>query len=234
MYHPYIIIKYQPSIIQLSSKYIIQTCSRSQRFTKIRPLTSLHRFTWLGHSGEKGMVATSCWTWNSGRAKGYTFDSYGSCVPKWWTPKNMLVSYRNKQLTFAVWFFLRVSGGTNIMTPELRISQLWTHKPRWPGVSHLNCPGLQMLWFYDPWATCQSKKQEISRGIYTQKQTAGTEAKCALSGKWKSRSINLGCSLLFNHSPIWYSTVTTWANCGRFSCSSVEDQLRSTGNMTKT
>lgn len=53
-----------------------------------------------------------------------------------------------------------------------------------------------------------SQRSKRYQEVYTpKKKTAGTKAKCALCGKGKSININLGCSLLFNHSPIWYSTV---------------------------
>lgn len=99
-----------------------------------------------------------------------------------------------------------------MMTPELRISQLWTHKPeftvwqtRMQSVPKLSrFADAKILWSMSNMSVKEAR--DIKRYIHP-KKTAGTKAKCALCGKGKSININLGCSLLFNHNPIWYSTV---------------------------
>lgn len=88
----------------------------------------------------------------------------------------------------------------------------------------LNCPGLQMLWY-----------QKDSKGIYTpQKQTAGTEPNVPLMEKGNLETSILGFHYFSTMIPYDILQWTTWTNCGRFSRSSFEDQLRSTGNVTKT
>lgn len=96
-YHPTIIQVYHP--VQITKIHQNTTSDLSPSIYLVWPLQR-------ERNGRHFMLNLEFW-----KSKGYTFDSYGSCVPKWWTPKNLLVTYRNKQLTLAVWVFLRVSWG---------------------------------------------------------------------------------------------------------------------------